>query len=152
MEHAPPCTSHPTHRNSSAADGATDPAISEKQKRLALLNSRRNRRKEPPAESRRRIPEDPTALIPGREVRVLIGGIARVTLFRMCKDGRFPAADVVLAGNRPLWRRSTIDAWIERARPRNSGAGPGGAPLPAATGFHEHSNAPTGGAVEASHF
>ncbi|MCC6162457.1 MAG: AlpA family phage regulatory protein [Acidobacteria bacterium] len=69
---------------------------------------------------KRVIPDDPFALLTGPEVRYLIGGVSRTTLYRWLRSGRFPAPDRHLAGMRPTWLRRTIDAWGTQPRPTDA--------------------------------
>jgi predicted DNA-binding transcriptional regulator AlpA len=44
--------------------------------------------------------------------------IAERTIFRLISSGKFPPADIRLGGKIRLWRRSTVETWI------NDQAGP----------------------------
>jgi predicted DNA-binding transcriptional regulator AlpA len=49
------------------------------------------------------------------EVLERLGGISSVSLWRYCRDGKFPAA--VSVGGKAAWLESDLDAWMKSRPP-----------------------------------
>jgi len=55
----------------------------------------------------------PPALLTLALVRRHYFPIGERTLFRLISSGRFPMADIRLGGKLRLWKRETVEAWIQ---------------------------------------
>jgi len=55
----------------------------------------------------------PPALLTLALVRRHYFPIGERTLFRLISAGRFPMADIRMGGKLRLWKRETVEAWIE---------------------------------------
>ena len=65
---------------------------------------------------------EPPALLTLAMVRRHYVPLAERTLQRMVSTGAFPAAEVRIGGKVRLWRRETIEHWIERHADRKGAA------------------------------
>ncbi len=58
--------------------------------------------------------EPSPALLTLAMVRRLYLPVGTRTLFRMISAGTFPKADIGIGGKLRLWKRETVEAWIDR--------------------------------------
>lgn len=72
--------------------------------RAECTKTRRRRAERP-------LPTDPSALVLAPQVQRL-ANFSRATLDRYIAKGLFPRPDKILPGNRRMWRRATVDAWL----------------------------------------
>ena len=56
---------------------------------------------------------DIPALLTMEMVRKFFLPLSARTIFRMISVGTFPRADVAMGGKVRLWKRETVEAWIE---------------------------------------
>ena len=56
---------------------------------------------------------NPPALLTLALVRRYYFPIGERTLFRLISSGRFPMADIRMGGKLRLWKRETVEAWIQ---------------------------------------
>ena len=50
-------------------------------------------------------------LVPLSETQRIAGGVHRITLWRWCREGRFPSP-VVLSPQKRAWRESELRTWL----------------------------------------
>lgn len=58
------------------------------------------------------MPEQYDLFLNFHEVRRLTGGKSRSTLWRWCRDGRFPKPERI-GPNSIAWRQSAVSAWVK---------------------------------------
>lgn len=85
------------------------------EERLAVLSSHKKTRK-----PRVVLPasHDPEALLSATQVRMHMGGVTRMTLYRWTKAGTFPKADVRI-GQSDYWQRKTVTAHVDAQKARS---------------------------------
>lgn len=58
-------------------------------------------------------PTDPPALLTLALIRRFFLPLGERTIFRMISAGKFPKADLSMGSKLRMWKRETVEAWIE---------------------------------------